>query len=321
MAMGSNKLGSSERVLITGASGLIGGGLANFLQGKVEVVPCSRQPCGAKWVCYDALKPVDFDFGVDVIVHAAGPASPDLYVQSPVETIMANVYGLQQILEYARRCGARKVVYVSSSEIYGSTLPQSTGFRETDSSCIDAISLRSSYPVGKLAGEVLCASYVAEYGLDVSIVRPGHIYGPTCSARDQRVSSAFPWLAARGRPIVLKSDGAQVRNYTHVDDCSRAIVKVIERGMPGMAYNIAARCGRCSIREMAELVARAGGVALLTECATKSEKAAFNPMGNSSLDPTRLEALGWEGFISPEQGFTDTVLRLRERYYSEGEFK
>ena len=303
----------SSTTLVTGASGLIGAALCQALSKSAKVIPCSRNPMGAGWVKYDATQPIDYDFGVDVIVHAASPASPDLFVSNPVETLMANVYGLQQLLEYARRCGAKKVVYVSSSEVYGNVPPREDGFLETDYGFVDVLNPRSSYPMGKRAAETLCASYVAEYGLDVSIVRPGHIYGPTCSEKDKRVSSAFPWLAARGLPIVMKSDGAQIRSYTHADDCAQAIIKVIECGQPGEAYNIASRCGKCSIRQMAEIVAQAGGVDLRIELPGAAEASAFNPMNNSCLDPSKLEALGWHGEISPKRGFEEAVMALRKK--------
>ena len=296
------------RILVTGSTGLIGAALCEELRKEgYDVVPCSRA------TGYDATKPIGFDYEVDAIVHAASPASPDRFVAEPVETMMANVYGVEQILEYARTHGVKKVVYVSSSEVYGKTPPRENGFVETDYGFVDVLSPRSSYPMGKRAAETLCAAYVAQYGLDVSIVRPGHIYGPTCSEKDKRVSSAFPWLAARGLPIVMKSDGSQIRSYTHAADCARAIIAVLEKGIAGEAYNIAARCGKCSIREMAEIVAKAGGVELRMELPSGAEAAAFNPMNNSCLDPTKLESLGWKGEITPEVGFAETVKILKER--------
>ena len=300
-------------VLVTGAGGLIGSALCQLLRGVTKVIPCSRNPACEGWVKYDALQPVDYDIGVEAIVHAASPASPDLFVANPVETLMANVYGLQQILEYARRCEAKKVVYVSSSEVYGNAPPRENGFLETDYGLIDVLNPRSSYPMGKRAAETLCVSYVLEYGVDVSIVRPGHVYGPTCSEKDKRVSSAFPWLAARGLPIVMKSDGSQIRSYTHADDCARAIIKVLERGRAGEAYNIAARCGKCSIRQMAEIVAKAGGVDLKLELPSGMDEVAFNPMNNSCLDPSKLESLGWHGEIDPRTGFAETVNLLKRK--------
>lgn len=301
------------RVLVTGANGLIGAALCAALRDRAEVVAAVRKPVREGEVAYDATRPVDFDFPADVIVHAASPASPDLFVANPVETLMANVYGIQQLLDYARRCGTKKVVYVSSSEVYGLSAPRENGFVETDYGFVDILSPRASYAMGKRAAENLCASAVAQYGLDVSIVRPGHIYGPTCSEKDKRVSSAFPWIAARGLPIVLKSAGDQLRSYTHADDCAQAILTVIEKGLPGEAYNIASRCGRCSIREMAEIVAQAGGVELKMELPREAEAKAFNPMNNSCLDPGKLESLGWRGKIDPAHGFAETVLVLKRK--------
>ena len=293
--------------LITGSTGLIGAALCEELAGKARVIPCCRANG------YDATRPIAFDYDADVIVHAASPASPQLFVQNPVETITANVYGIQQLLEYARRKRVKKVIYVSSSEVYGRIPSRENGFVETDYGFVDLLNARSSYPMAKRASETMCAAYVAEYGLDISIVRPGHVYGPTCNEKDQRVSSSFPWLAARGKPIVMKSDGAQIRSYTHATDCAKAIITVAEKGKAGEAYNVASRCGKCSIRRMAEIVAEAGNVELRIELPTGTEANAFNPMNNSCLDPSKLEELGWIGEITPEAGFKQTVEKLKEK--------
>ena len=315
-------------VLITGASGLIGSALVKYLLEKRnngdrslliyaagrDVEPLKRRfGDDAECIAYDALKPVTFNFNVDVVVHAASPASPELFVKKPVETIMANVFGVREMLEYAKRTAAGKVVYVSSSEVYGKMPPRESGFRENDYGFVDVLNVRSSYPIGKRAAETLCLSYAKEYGVDVSIVRPGHIYGPTASSKDSRVSSAFAWQAARGEPIVLKSAGTSLRSYTHCDDCASAIMTVVEKGLLGEAYNIANRGGVCSIRQMAEIMADEGGVKFKIDAAKESDIATFNPMDNSCLDPTKLEALGWRGKIGYEDGFRQTVMALRER--------
>ena len=309
--------------LITGSSGLIGSALTDLLvsshAGTVfaagrDISALNKRFGGCAYcIGYDALKPVDFDFHIDVIIHAASAASPELFVQKPVETMMANVFGVKELLEYARRVKAKKVVYVSSSEVYGKAAPRKDGFREDDYGFVDVLDVRSSYPMGKRAAETLCVSYAKEYGVNVSIVRPGHIYGPTASPKDRRVSSAFAWQAARGEPIVMKSAGTSLRSYTHCDDCASAVMTVVEKGLPGEAYNIANRAGVCTIRQMAEIMADEGGVELRFENATEADAAAFNPMDNSCLDPTKLESLGWSGKIGYEDGFRQTVRRLRER--------
>lgn len=316
------------RILITGASGLIGSALVGYIAGmwrkgdrECRVYAAGRDiqalkakfGSGVECVAYDALRPVDFNVNADVIVHAASAASPEQFVQNPVETMWANVFGIKELLEYSKRCGAKKIVYVSSSEVYGKAAPRKDGFQEDDYGFVDLLDVRSSYPIGKRAAETLCVSYAKEYGVDVSIVRPGHIYGPTASPKDRRVSSAFAWQAARGEPIVMKSAGTSLRSYTHCDDCASAIMAVVEKGLPGEAYNIANRDGVCTIRRMAEIMADEGGVELRFEDATGNDTAAFNPMNNSCLDPAKLEALGWRGEIGYEEGFRRTVRSLRER--------
>ena len=310
------------KALITGANGLIGQSVISlFASSGYNVIAAVRNAemlrrkfgCTISYEKYDALRPIAFDFNVDVIIHAASPASPELFTNNPVETIWANVFGVRELLEYARRVNAKKVVYISSSEVYGKAAPRKDGFREEDYGFVDLLDVRSSYPMGKRAAETLCVSYAKEYGIDVSIVRPGHIYGPTASSKDRRVSSAFAWQAARGEPIVMKSAGASLRSYTHCDDCASAIMAVVEKGLPGEAYNIANRAGVCTIRQMAEIMADEGGVDLRFEDATGNDMVAFNPMNNSCLDPAKLEALGWRGEIGYEEGFRRTVRSLRER--------
>lgn len=310
-------------VLLTGATGLIGSAVAERLvsDSRCRVIAACRNISrvrdkfgySGECIYYDALTSVNFNINVDVIIHAAGLASPELFVSRPVETMMANVFGVKELLEYARRVQAKKVIYVSSSEVYGKAAPRNGGYREDDYGFVDVLDVRSSYPMGKRAAETLCVSYAKEYGVNVSIVRPGHIYGPTASPKDRRVSSAFAWQAARGEAIVMKSAGTSLRSYTHCDDCASAIMAVVEKGLPGEAYNIANRAGVCTIRQMAEIMADEGGVELRFENATEADAAAFNPMDNSCLDPTKLESLGWSGKIGYEDGFRQTVRRLRER--------
>lgn len=314
-----------KKVLITGANGLIGQSVARlFMSSGYNVIAAVRDIETLRKVFgdtmsyekYDALRPLAVDFNVDIIIHAASPASPELFTSNPVETMLANIFGVRELLEYARRFKTKKVVYVSSSEVYGKASPRPDGFREEDYGFVDLLDVRSSYPMGKRAAETLCTSYAHEYGVNVSIARPGHIYGPTASKNDRRVSSAFAWKAARGEPIVMKSAGTSLRSYTHCDDCATAIMTVVEKGLSGEAYNVANRDGVCTIRQMAEIMADEGGVALQFEGASANDVAAFNPMDNSCLYPGKLEALGWRGKIGYEAGFRQTVSELRKRIFA-----
>jgi len=314
-----------KSVLITGVTGLIGSAIVdlclahNDRGGKISIYAASRNLSAirerfgtSKWlipVQYDALKPIHFDFHVDYIIHAASNATPDAYVSYPVDTMLANISGIRELLMFAAKTGAEHTVYVSSSEVYG-TIAQSKALTEEQQGYIDPLSVRSSYSMGKRASETMCVACASQYGCNVSIVRPGHIYGPTCSASDRRISSDFARKAARGENLIMKSAGTQVRSYCHCLDCASAILFVLLHGQNEMPYNISNSNSVISIRQMAEYLAQAGNVELVFSLPTDAEKKAFNPMENASLDSERLEALGWKGCFDAETGLNHTVLIL-----------
>ncbi len=321
-----------KSILITGAGGLICSAAADLLirydethPGKIRLMAAGRDrermdrrfgAYGKKeyfsFVPFDAARAdSDLPDDADYLIHGAGNAFPERISAQPVETMLGNFNGLYALLRHASGQETRRLLYISSSEVYG----RKTGsepFREEEYGFVDLLNPRNSYSVGKRAAETLCASFNDEYGTDSVIVRPGHIYGPTASPKDNRVSSAFAWAAARGEDIVMKSDGAQVRSYCHCLDCAGAIFTVLLKGERGRAYNVSNPDSIVSIREMAELLAAAGGVRLIRQEATQAEKKSFNPMDNSALDSTSLLSLGWKGTFDAPTGFAHTVQVLRE---------
>lgn len=324
-----NKLRNS-RILITGASGLICSAVVDLLLwcnrekqanitmyagGRSKSKLLDRFPQAEQYglipTIYNATKEINFDFGVDYIIHGASNASPDMYMTEPVDTLMANVVGVGNLLQFAYTSHAQKTVYVSSSEVYGK-LAQKHPMTEDTYGEVDIMAVRSAYPIGKRAAENLCIAYISQFGVDVSIVRPGHIYGPTAQNSDNRVSSAFARQAANGENIVMKSAGSQIRSYCHCLDCATAVLTVLTRGQCGEAYNVSNPKSLITIRQMAELIAHYAGVELIMDIPSDTEKAAFNPMDNSSLDSRKLEALGWRGLFDADYGFDHTIRVLRE---------
>lgn len=318
----------SGTYLVTGASGLIGSAFVDLLlqlrrtrNADIRIIAAGRDVSklqsrfsdsdGLSFMSYDATRSFSSQSQVDYIVHAASNASPNLYMTDPCGTLSANIDGVRNLLEFACKTQVRKLLYVSSSEVYGVRSTPGPA-REDDYGRVNPLDTRSSYAEGKRAAEAICAAYAAQRGVNVSIVRPGHIYGPTATANDHRVSSEFPRLAARGKPIVLKSAGTQRRSYCHCLDCATAILAILATGETAEAYNVSNPSSVISIRAMAELVAEAGGVPLQCAEPTKSEKAAFNPMDDSSLDSTRLLALDWHPVFDACDGFARTVAVLKE---------
>lgn len=320
-------IGGGRVFLVTGASGLIGSALVDLLlflrrtRGRgPEVLAAGRdivrlerrfgRQDGLGFLAFDANRPPAALPEADVIIHAASPASPDLYMTDPCGTIGAAVDGVRRLLDHARDQGGR-VLYISSSEVYGRRTGTGPA-KEDDFGAVDPLNPRLCYAEAKRAAEALCTAYSTQYGVRTSIVRPGHIYGPTASASDRRVSSDFAFRAARGEPLVLKSTGAQLRSYCHCLDAATAILAVLDRGADGAAYNISNPDSVITVRRMAELLAAAGGVPLGTAAPTAAETAAFNPMDDSSLDASRLIGLGWHGVFPAAEGLARTVLALRD---------
>lgn len=326
-------------ILVTGASGLIGSAVVDVVaqmnidnadqNGQIRILAAGRSREGMEkrfgdrmesgnisYYPFDALQPLPPeqypDPLPDYLIHAAGNANPAVYGSHPVQTMMTTILGTQSVLEMAEEKPGSRVLYVSSSEVYGRK-DTSEPFKEDMFGTVDILNPRSCYPVSRRAAETLCASAKAEKGIDFVVARPGHVYGPSMTAADNRASSQFPRDVAAGRDIVLKSSGSQIRSYCYILDCASAILTILLRGESGQAYNISNRDSIVTIRQMAEVFAEAAGRKVLFDLPTEQERAVFNPMDNSSLNSERLEALGWKGLFDMETGAARTLACLMDR--------
>ena len=321
-----------KSVMITGCNGLICSALVDVLirwnethSGKINIIAAGRSkekirkrffPYDKKdWfniVCYDASSTDnDFYFTCDYIIHGASNASPNKIIKEPVETMMDNFIGMKCLLDYARKHVVKRVVYISTSEVYGKK-GHNESSKIDDYGGIDILNPRNSYAIGKCAAETLCVSYYKEYGVDSVIVRPGHIYGPTATISDNRVSSIWAYAAAKGEDIIMKSDGAQIRSYCYCLDCASAILKVLLRGDCISAYNISNVESVISILKLAEILSKIAGIKLISKIPSEDERNAFNPMRNSSLDCSELQMLGWKGLYNAERGIRHTIKILKD---------
>lgn len=325
---------NGSRILITGATGMIcssvvdllvfmnrelDAGITILVAGRSEQDAAARfrglpnGEDGLVFVPYDATSKDEVSVGMDVdyIIHGASNANPALYMQQPVETMLANIVGLSAMFAVARSTNASRVLYISSSEVYG----QKEGtdpFVETDYGFLDILSERAGYPSSKRAGESLCVAYGMEYGIDSVIVRPGHIYGPSIRNADNRASAEFTRRALAGEDVVLKSAGSQLRSYCYSLDCASAILTVLVRGEEASAYNISNPHSICTIRDIAEAIAEASGVSARVEVPMEAGSVVHSPMDNSSLASGKLEALGWRPAFNLQRGVGRMIEVLRE---------
>lgn len=323
---------AGQSVLITGPTGLICSAVVDVLirynathDEKIKIFAAGRSEEKVKsrfasytselwftFIPYDAAGVNNvLPESINYIIHGASNASPNHIVAEPVETMLANFNGMKELLDYSRANQTSRIVYISTSEVYGKKDSKEPS-KVSDYGGIDILNPRSSYSIGKCAAETLCASYYDEYGVESSIIRPGHIYGPTAGKNDNRVSSTWAYAVARGEDIVMKSDGSQIRSYCYCLDSASAILTVLLKGQSVKAYNISNPESVINIKQMAELLSKSADVNLRFELPTEAEKKGFNPMSNSSLDSTELQELGWKGLFNAERGFAHTVEIIKQ---------
>lgn len=196
---------------------------------------------------------------VDVVCHLAALAGVRPSIAEPMRYVRANLGGTTVILEAMRYGACRRLVFASSSSVYGARgagedLAAVAAFRE-DAPCLQPA---SPYAATKRAGELLCSTYRDLFGLGVSCLRFFTVYGPR-----QRPDMAIHKLVravADQRPFAFFGDGSSRRDYTFVDDIVAGVVAACERVQPGhfSTYNLGGT-QTTSLSELVEIVERVVG--------------------------------------------------------------
>jgi UDP-glucuronate 4-epimerase len=163
----------------------------------------------------DSLIEVVAETRPDVIVHLAALAGVRPSIEAPVRYMSVNVAGLGNVLEAARQCGCGRLVFASSSSVYGNN--EKVPFAETD----PVGQPISPYAASKRAGELLCGTSVHLFGLSIAVVRLFTVFGP--AQRPDLAIAKFMDLIAAGREVPMYGDGSSSRDYTYVDDIVRGI--------------------------------------------------------------------------------------------------
>jgi nucleoside-diphosphate-sugar epimerase len=311
----------SGNILITGSTGLIGGCLVDLLMRhshcNVYALGRNSQRAAKRFSAYhddsrfhflqhDICQPLDTDLDFDYIIHAASNASPNFFQQQPVEVMRSNIEGLCHLVEYGLQHKMRRMVYVSSGEIYGEC--DDSVFTESSSGYIDILSPRACYPSSKRAAETLCAAYCQEYGSDIVIARPCHTYGPFFTESDNRVYAQFIRNVLSGEDIVMKSLGQQYRSWIYVVDCAAAILLLLEKGKQGKAYNIANEESNITIRQLAEKTAAIAGRRVVMDI---TDGGNTTPISRAIFSTEKLESLGWHPLFTIDDGLRHTIEAMR----------
>jgi len=291
-----------NRVLVTGGAGFIGSNLANHLAADNDVVALDNAYLGTPENLDDDVEFVEADVldgdlptNVDVVFHLAALSSRAMLEDDPQRGARVNVEGFVNVVEQARDDGCDTVVYASTSSFYDNEPPG----RETD----DLVA-KTGYEASMLSRERY-GEYYNEFYDDLSVAGTRFFsvyqgYGGAEEHKGEYANTVSQWAEkmARGARPVLWGDGEQTRDYTHVDDVVRALVRVAEKRLAGV-YNVGAERS-VSFNETVEMLNDALGTDIEPE---------YVPVRLSNYnyaqraDATRLrEATGWEPEIPFEEG-------------------
>lgn len=318
-------------VLVTGAGGFLPAFLVDVLLRRGELGPGRTTVLGLvrsreraarrlghlldhpalRLIEGDAAAPPPIDGPVDFVIHAASPATPRAYGVDPVGTIAPNVLGTAHLLALARQRASRRLLFLSSGEVYGRVRDDQVPTPETALGLVDPLDVRSCYAESKRAGEALCVAWHHQHGVPAVIARPFHTYGPGLDLGDGRVFADFVADAVAGRDLVMKSDGRARRAFCYLADAAAGLFTALLRGEPGQAYNVGNPAGELSITELAELVAGlvpGRGLKVIRQPRPPDDTYLQSHIPRNSPDVVRLAALGWSPVTPPAEGFRRTIL-------------
>lgn len=323
-------------VLITGANGFIAFYIVNALlirndlfKSNIKVIGIVRNIERAKKrfgdilerddikiVEQDVCEKINIQENADYVIHAASQASAWHFENDPVGTINANLVGTVNVLDYARSCNSKSVLFVSSLKVYGAVHDASPELKEEMIGYVDHTLYKNCYAQGKRASETLCASYSKQYGMNIKIARPSYIYGAS-SLDDNRVWAQFIADVVKRQNILLKSNGAPLRSFCYVSDTASAILTILLKGDKVSPYNISAKHSNITIRNFAKAAVEVFPERNLTlSFANKSDEIEPSVSNLSAapeiLNSDKLALLGWKAKVDIREGIRRAVRILEE---------
>lgn len=311
---------NASKILVTGATGLIGSTLVRCLLALnkgIQITCPIRNLKKAKAIYGDDVQSIRFiecdlvaylnsltekdDF--KYIVHCASPTVGRYMTEHPVETYMLAIDSTRAILEYARK-KQTDIVYVSSLEYYGQNFDD-TLITEDMQGYVNNTDPRSSYPLGKRAAEYLCAAYAKQFDVNAKVARLTQTFGAGVSVDDNRVFAQFARSVIEGTNIVMHTKGESAKPYCYTTDCVSAILYILIRGEKGEAYNVANEETYTSIKDMADFLCAHFNPQLKVVVEEHPEMG-YAPVTKLNLSTEKLKSLGW----SPRYGLYDMFDRL-----------
>jgi nucleoside-diphosphate-sugar epimerase len=309
------------KYLVTGGAGFIGSNIVEELLRRGETVRVLDNFSSGKREnlapFLDRIEVVDGDLrgyhvvreavaGIDVVLHQAALPSVPRSVRDPLTSDEVNVHGTLTLLHAARDAGVKRLVYASSSSVYGNApeLPKHEGM---------APNPRSPYAVSKLAAELYCRVFGDLYGLETVSLRYFNVFGPRQDPSSQysAVIPKFITALVRGKRPVIYGDGQQSRDFTYVLNVVEANLRAAEAALPERAVFMNCAChGRTSLNDLVCELNRILGTSLQSEYAP--ERPGDVKHSFAAID-RMVSVLGYQPTVSFQEGLSRTCA-----YYSAG---
>jgi dTDP-glucose 4,6-dehydratase len=233
---------------------------------------------------------------LDAVMHLAAESHVDRSILGPEVFIQTNVLGTQVLLEAAVKAKARRFLMVSTDEVYGSLGPTGA-FTETS-----PLQPSSPYSASKASADLLALAWHRTFGLDVVVTRCSNNYG-----RYQFPEKLIPLMvvnALHDKSLPVYGDGANVRDWLHVEDHCQALLIALEKGQAGETYNIGGGAERRNI----DLVKGILGLLKKPESLIQFVKDRPGHDRRYAIDPSRIQReLGWRPAHTFERGLEETV--------------
>jgi UDP-glucuronate decarboxylase len=322
---------AGKRVLLTGGRGFLGRYFTDVFvrlnervlepegEQPVELVvldsliasgAAGEAPLRAKnvaFVKHDISEPFTPERPVDFILHAAGIASPFWYRKFPIETYRVAVRGTENALGIARRNPKCRMLYFSSSEIYGDPTEGHVPTSEDYKGHVACLGPRATYDSSKRMAETIVEIYQQQFGVQASIVRPFNFYGPGMQPTDYRVLPNFAARWVEGKPLHVYGTGQQTRTFCYVTDGIRGCLLALVKGHPGQAYNIGNPSPEIGMAGLARLVGEVTGAEITFDTVDHPDTYPADEPQRRCPDISKArEHLGYE----PQVALTDGLRRF-----------